>query len=773
MSVTTGRAIDIDIGSDYRAWLSQRENNPDLCSVCTWKLGSIESRELGKAFHCDFSGFLAAVADKCFVCWRLFQTLDTACRESFKTLAKYENLMDTGPKSLRGELCAVTYMSVREDDENDRIFHLNAYFGSSCFQEERWEFDPKSHLALTQALEVMRQFSSVTFLSESRGFNYWFGEIGNEPEVLEFVQGIRPRTGSVDATAWEDSINLIRGWLRACSSSHMQCVRRASDTTWLPSRVLDLGLPDEKTVKIVTRDKVAPGNRYVTLSHRWTPFIPKLTSRNLEAWSRQLPTSTLTKTFRDFIAVSRLLGFRYAWIDSLCIIQESDHGGSDWAHECLAMDLIYRNSFCNFSADWGTGSGGLFLDRKTRQFDCPTITPFHVAKKLEERPSKYLLVDESTWRHAVTMSPINSRGWVLQERFLSPRVLHFCPKEVFFECCETSRSERFRQPMPVIDAVAFEPFKNLESNRYGIYDTAACHRVWNRVPRIYSRCALTFSSDKLVAISGIARYLKTFLEDDVYVMGVWASAITAQMLWQCDRNRIRDDRISHDTLGELGPLAMPAAQIASIPLGPRQGPTFSWVSADLPVNLLKPTGEYLCRGVQLVRYRAGQNPPPVDEPINEDIFDYPRLPAVELKATGFLRRMRLIDTGNVYLSAIFLERADRRRSHYSTLSSIPDHIADAVPLDFPINPSEIPGIESRVFFYMPWDIVENESIKEGELNSVLLELVNLEMGRFRRIGLMSHGRRSVEQVVRHNEGEASLPCWSYNPETRMHTIFIV
>ncbi|RSL47222.1 hypothetical protein CEP53_010014 [Fusarium sp. AF-6] len=779
MSITTGRAIGIEKALEDRTCHIQEKSNPDLCSVCAMGLRIIQSDEYEEPFHCTFSGFLEAVANKCFICWRLFQTLDRACQESFKTFAKYENLMDPGPGSYYGEPCAVTYMSVRGDDERDRIFHLNSYFGSSCFETERWDFDPKRHPALAQALEVMRQFSNASSLSESRGFNYWLGEIGNEPEVFDFVDRTNPFTGPADAMASGGTINLIREWLRACRSGHIQCVNRASDTSWLPSRVLDLGpiwpaVRDDTAVKIVTREEVAPGGRYVTLSHRWTPFIPKLTSRNLETWSRRLPVDILTKTFRDFIDVSRRLGFRYAWIDSLCIIQESDHGGSDWSHECLTMDLIYRNSLCNFSADWGTDSEGLFLDRKTRQFDCPTITATHMdMEKRKGRSSEYLLVDESTWRYAVTMSPINSRGWVLQERFLSPRVVHFCPKEVFFECCEMSRSEQFRKSMPTIDVVGFEPFKNLERDLIGTYNTAACHRLWNRVPRIYSRCALTFSSDKLVAISGIARYLKTFLVHDVYVMGAWASAITAQMLWHCDENRIRDQRISYSTLSELGSLAMPAAQMVSTTLSQRQGPTFSWASTDLPVDLLKPTGEYLCEGTGLIKYREEQAPPPIDELINEDIFDYPRGPAVELKTTGLLRRVRLIDTGNVYLSAILPDGTDRRRSYYSTLSSLPYHIADIVLLDFPLSPSEVPSIESRVFFYMPWGKVEDDSTKRGELNSVLLESANLEMGRFRRVGLMRHGWRSLEQVVRHNDGDESLPCWSYNPETRLYTIFIV
>ncbi|KAM6536260.1 hypothetical protein FALCPG4_002270 [Fusarium falciforme] len=166
-------------------------------------------------------------------------------------------------------------------------------------------------------------------------FDHFLVKMDDDTKASEVSQWIKSCAGFVDATAWEETIDLIKLWLQTCNSDHPQCTHRAEDTGWFPTRILDLGPPeptesDGTTVRIIAREQVVPGNRYVTLSHRWNELIPKLTSGNLEAWSLEIPVEVLTKTCRDFITVSRLLGFRYAWIDSLCIIQESKHGGSDW-----------------------------------------------------------------------------------------------------------------------------------------------------------------------------------------------------------------------------------------------------------------------------------------------------------------------------------------------------------------------------------------------------------------------------------------------------------
>ncbi|KAJ3468102.1 hypothetical protein MRS44_002167 [Fusarium solani] len=752
--------------------LNSPPNSPYLCTCCTEAIQDLED-ECSIACHMTYSGFLEAVANKCFICWRLFHALDSIRQECLQTVARYEHLGHLKCDYFKESTSLYSDWTLGAHPIIRVCSDLHPNRGA-------WSFDPEILPDLAHAIEVMDQARDISF-------DHFLIKMDSGTEVSEISQWIKSCVGSVGATAWEETIDLIRRWLQDCSSHHAQCVGRAKDTSWFPTRVLDLGplepaMSDETTVKIITREKVVPGNRYVTLSHRWTPFIPKLTSQNLEAWSHQLPVEGLTKTFRDFITVTRLLGFRYAWIDSLCIIQESDHGGSDWSHECLTMDLVYRNSFCNLSADWGTHSDGLFLDRRARQFDLPIVSgnlPImednedsktsensensENSEDGEKQESKYLLVDCGTWQHEVTNSPINSRGWVFQERFLSPRVLHFCRNEVIFECCEASKSERFRQSIPVIDKILYQPFKNFDENFLGKHDTATCHRVWNRIPGIYTRCALTFASDKLVAILGIARYLKTFLVDDVYVMGVWASAISTQMLWWCDENTIRDHSIDPRTLGELEPLSNPTGQTLSTPLRQCKGPTFSWVSTDLPVALFGTISKLFCECIRLVKYREGQAPSD-DEPITEDIFNYSHDPMVELKVAGSLYRVRLIDTGMEYLAAVFLDGDDCRPGNYESSRSIRDD--HTVFLDFPISPSEIPKIESRVFFCMPW-ATENATYRSWTiLTSIILELVDPEMGRFRRIG-------TISSFEINRQPEANLPCWSYDPERRLYTIYII
>jgi len=71
-------------------------------------------------------------------------------------------------------------------------------------------------------------------------------------------------------------------------------------------------------------------------------------------------SSELPETFRDAVQVTRELGIRYLWIDSLCIIQDK-HDCRDWYHEANLMDKVYLHSYCNISAaDANDSTGGLF-----------------------------------------------------------------------------------------------------------------------------------------------------------------------------------------------------------------------------------------------------------------------------------------------------------------------------------------------------------------------------------------------------------------------------
>lgn len=110
----------------------------------------------------------------------------------------------------------------------------------------------------------------------------------------------------------------ISPWLRECESTHA-CGKRP--TRYCPPRLLDC----RDGLRLVGREEIQENSvRYLTLSHCWgtKPIEAVLTTSNLQSYLRLIPIVNLPKTFRDAIQVTRDIGVRYLWIDSLCIIQK-------------------------------------------------------------------------------------------------------------------------------------------------------------------------------------------------------------------------------------------------------------------------------------------------------------------------------------------------------------------------------------------------------------------------------------------------------------------
>lgn len=115
----------------------------------------------------------------------------------------------------------------------------------------------------------------------------------------------------------------------------------------LPTRLIDVGKYDgEVTLRL---SGCLPQNpQYLTLSHCWGNYvIEKLTIVNLVSMLDRIPAEALNQTFRDAFTVTRKLGLRYIWIDSLCIIQDSFE---DWVKEVTQMSKAYSCSFLNIAA---------------------------------------------------------------------------------------------------------------------------------------------------------------------------------------------------------------------------------------------------------------------------------------------------------------------------------------------------------------------------------------------------------------------------------------
>ncbi|KAL5432090.1 hypothetical protein PMIN05_009097 [Paraphaeosphaeria minitans] len=216
---------------------------------------------------------------------------------------------------------------------------------------------------------------------------------------------------------------------------------------------------DLRKAKVRLIDGAKAHGRYVTLSHRWgTPKSIqgklRLTGKTEQKFRREgIELRDLCQSFRDAILFAyRLDHVRYIWIDSLCIIQPDpisfvgcvDPSKQDWKEQSRVMGEVYRQSYLNISATAALdGDKGLFVSRRPEYLQENKVTLNHkITNSLstdqrtlsDDDTSKCTLIDLSLWNELVEQAPVNTRGWVQQERLLSPRIIHFCYDQVAWEC---------------------------------------------------------------------------------------------------------------------------------------------------------------------------------------------------------------------------------------------------------------------------------------------------------------------------------------------------
>ncbi|KXJ93543.1 heterokaryon incompatibility protein-domain-containing protein [Microdochium bolleyi] len=363
-----------------------------------------------------------------------------------------------------------------------------------------------------------------------------------DPRCCDLVCHSRPPTEPL----WMkdlDQLDLAKHWLADCVSGHGLCVSHTVfDTASRPTRVLSIC---DDAVKLVSTEFLIPTPSYATLSYCWgtEPFL-KLTPETLESFMQGIDWDQLPRTFRDAITLARKLGIDHMWIDALCIIQDQADN-TDWLHESNLMGSIYGGSRLNIAASTAT-SVFESLDSRRRFSDGSNgfCTRFTVVD--ESGDPSYTVVrqvfSDRIHTECASQGHLATRGWTLQERLLAPRTLMIGSNGMFWDCRTKEASES------VPDGLAPLPGKMLRA------DTEAWD--WTEIIKQFSRTELTFASDRLPALSGIAKRQQRVTGDE-YLAGMWRAELVRQLPW-----RVRPTR------------QKPAWR----------APSWSWASVDGPFN---------------------------------------------------------------------------------------------------------------------------------------------------------------------------------------------
>ncbi|KAF2445926.1 HET-domain-containing protein, partial [Karstenula rhodostoma CBS 690.94] len=320
----------------------------------------------------------------------------------------------------------------------------------------------------------------------------------------------------------------MKKWIQTCVDGHEKCqwgysrkeldlagpdkqegarlrAKYSEDNIELPTRVIDVRA-FEDGVKLVESLSVGGKGCFAALSHCWgkikhfktehVTYSQRLTRINLH----ELP-----KSFRDAINITRKLGIRYLWIDSICIIQDSTE---DWDYEASRMASVYMNAYVTLSASFAVdGNGGLFATRLPPQ---SSVSLEYIETLTGTQTGTWIIHNRNTnWTEHVRRSVLASRAWTLQEKQLARRTLHFASDQVSFECKEGIEFETQRPGFLYWSLLGFR------GNALAMTTLipSLVMQSWCSVIEDYTTRKLTVESDKLPALEGLAAYIAELTKD--------------------------------------------------------------------------------------------------------------------------------------------------------------------------------------------------------------------------------------------------------------------
>ena len=517
--------------------------------------------------HASFEHLTLAAKSGCRICKGLCRLCD-----------------DLGPDEI-GELCTDPFLRFRYNHYGDacpsiEFLHGKAPSVSQAFSISTWLNGGTFHPRIIE-LHVSGPIATPDWWSESLKK----AKADHLDEPWHVQEDKHPHRYIPSNTGDPEVLKLALEWLMSCDSDHETCEKIARSPTtkrYYPPRLLDVAPSSFDIYHLLIVENVSLDNTgYVALSHCWgeTPTFLALTTENMVELQHGVLASSLPKSFVDSIQITRKLGFRYIWIDSLCVMQSGPGSEADWQIHSATMDLIYANCDLNVAVSCAANAQeGAFVER-----DPEFLQPAHVyvplsvdLRRTEDRrwsdassastsnsEQRAVSDEEHTTNEDMDVAfqsqlvtifmgqydfssslwdlPLQKRGWVVQERIMAPRTIYFGKDRIYWECNEKLLNEHLPWGTPVSGELFDYHYKKRFSLPYVVANPPVApladgtieslHLDWHSTVQDYSGTELTFpNKDKLVAIAALAtRYGRVF--QSPYEAGLFQSDLPIGLLW--------------------------------------------------------------------------------------------------------------------------------------------------------------------------------------------------------------------------------------------------
>ena len=318
----------------------------------------------------------------------------------------------------------------------------------------------------------------------------------------------------------------------------------------MPTRLVKIeGDADDLRARLVVSKEHRDCEHYAALSYRWSRNRQHITLRNyVEAYADNIPLGNLPATLLDAIGITHALGLQYIWIDCLCIIQDSLR---DWELECEQMSNIFANATVTLAASSAAHADhGMLRSRSPLIGSSYCYLTFRDVSGFPSGRVKVMYARESfegsRLIQPLRRPPLDDRGWTLQERILSTRVLSFEDDKMWWDCTSCRRIESshgciFSEGMEFEGPdIAKQPL--LKLSHLQMYDR------WLMTVDDFCTRQLTYCEDALPAIAGIASIVSRVTNDN-YLAGLWQRDLGRGLMWcsgDADDDRRPDDQSDPD-----------------------------------------------------------------------------------------------------------------------------------------------------------------------------------------------------------------------------------